>query len=196
MRLAVGKTETPLDQRENLGAIVSRLPTSVTDASKDFQPDVVVRAFPEPGAVSGGQGTDFGLADLFKKGETATTDGSSAPATSGGINESLKNLVGKLSDYLSKALDDATSLEVSTYVAEELDAVKYADGKYNGARLRALTRVNLDGDTVVCVPEIDGEIDTAIWTIHLEMVKSAQENRAELMKTIIGAAANIVNGVK
>jgi len=59
-----------------------------------------------------------------------------------------------------------------------------------------MTRISLDGDTLVCVPEKDGEIDTAVWEIHLEMVKAAQENRAALVKTIVEAAASIANPAK
>ena len=196
VRLAVGTKATPKLERENLGSIVSSLPTEITAASEDFQPDVVERVSTTSAAVSGTPGTDFGLGDLFKKDTAAVPEGGSTPQAAGGINDSLKSFVSKLGDYLGKALDDASSLEVSTYVAEELETVKYENNKYSGARLRAMTRINIDGDTLVCVPEVDGEIDTAIWNIHLEMVKSAQQNRAELMKTIISAAANIVNAVK
>jgi hypothetical protein len=191
VRLAFGDKETALPERQNLGAIVSKLPASVTSAAAGFQPDVEERT-PAAKAATGGPGTNYGLGDLFKKDESAE---GAAPA-GGGISESLKKFMDKLGDYLSKALDDATSLEVSTYVAEDLTAVQYAEGKYSGARLRAMTRVNIDGDTIVCVPEKDGEVDTTVWNIHLEMVKSAQANRTELMKTIVGAAANIANFVK
>ena len=78
-------------------------------------------------------------------------------------------------------------------MADDLDNVKYANGKYTGARLCAMTHVNIDGDTLVCMPEKVGEVDPAVWNIHLEMVKSAQGNRVELMKTIVDAAANIVD---
>jgi len=196
VRLAVGSKQTSRDKRENLGSIVSRVPANITAAAGEFQADVVVRSTSVTDAVAGTPGTDFGLADLFKKDAKPVPEGGSAPAATGGINESLKSFIGKLGDYLGKALDDASSLEVSTYVAEDLESVKYADNKFSGARLRAITRINIDGDTLVCVPETDGEIDTAIWNIHLEMVKSAQQNRAEMMKTIISAAANIVNAVK
>jgi hypothetical protein len=56
-----------------------------------------------------------------------------------------------------------------------------------------MTRVNIDGDTLVCVPETDGELDTAVWGIHMDMVKQAQESRAELMKTIVSAAGSLAS---
>jgi hypothetical protein len=136
------------------------------------------------------------MLDLFKKDEKAVThDGVSSP-TGGGINESLRNLISKLGNYLSKALDDATGLEISTFVSEDVEKVKFADGKYDGARLRAVTRVNIHGDAVVIFPEKDGEVDDAISNLHLEMVKSAQENRSELIRTILEVATSVVDLVK
>jgi hypothetical protein len=194
VRLAVGNAETPKPEREKLGAIVSQPPAAVVGAAVSFQPDVEDRSPAAQAASSGGAAINYGIGELFKKAEPAP--GTTPASTGGGLNESLKNFVEKLGNYLSKALDDASSLEVSTYVADDLADVKYESGKYSGARLRAMTRINIDGDTLVCIPEKDGEVDTAIWNIHLEMVKSAQENRAELMKTIVGAATSIVNLVK
>jgi hypothetical protein len=81
-------------------------------------------------------------------------------------------------------------------VAPDLSSVQYDSGKFSGAELRAVTRVSIDGDTLVCVPEKDGEVDMAVWNIHLDMVKSAQANRAELMKTIVNAAASIAGMIK
>jgi hypothetical protein len=56
--------------------------------------------------------------------------------------------------------------------------------------------IDIGGDTLVCVPEKDGEVDTAVWNIHLEMVKQAQSSRAELLKTLVSAATGLVNLVK
>ncbi len=195
VRLAVGDAETPKPEREKLGALVSQPPAAVVGAAVSFQPDVEDRAPAAKAATSGGAAVDYGVRDFFSK-KPEPGDGAAPAPTGGGLNESLKNFVEKLGNYLSKALDDASSLEVSTYVADDLTDVKYEDGKYSGARLRAMTRINIDGDTLVCIPEKDGEVDTALWNIHLEMVKSAQENRAELMKTIVGAATSIANIVK
>jgi hypothetical protein len=66
----------------------------------------------------------------------------------------------------------------------------------HGAELRAYTRISLDGDTIVCVPERNGEIDQAVFELHLSMVARAQETRAELMKTIIHAASSLVGFTK
>lgn len=185
-------------QRASVGELVSKIPAGVTGVSAGFQPDIVDRTPVVKGAVSGGPGSNFGVLDIFKSKEVepAPSSETTAAVPSGGLNDSLTKLVTKLGDYLSKALDDATSLEVSTFVADDMKDVVYEAGKFNGAQLRAVTRISLDGDTLVCVPQKDGEIDTAVWTIHLEMVKTAQSNRAELMRTIVGAVSGIAGLIK
>jgi hypothetical protein len=194
VRLAVADAETPAPERKNLGAVVSTYPVGVKTAMVSFQPDVEDRTPAVAAASASAPAENYGIGDIFSKKEPAAPTADSP--SSGGMNQSLKNFVDKLGEYLSKALDDATSLEVSTYVADNLADVKYESGKYVGARMRAMTRINLDGDTIVCVPEKDGEVDTAVWSIHLDMVKSAQENRAALLKTVVDAASNLAGLVK
>lgn len=188
VRLASGDKATAKAAREKLGAII----TQTAPKSDGFQPDIVDRAPVAPVAAPATPATNYGIADLFKgdseKGEVVT-------ATE--TNSSLKKFTEKLTEYLSKALDDATSLEVFTYVAEDLKDVTYENGKFGGgAQLRAMTRVSIDGDTQVCVPERDGEVDTAVWAIHVEMLKQAQASRADLMKTLVSAATGLVGLVK
>jgi hypothetical protein len=192
VRLAVGAKETILSERQNLGSIVSGLPASLIGAAAGFQPDVVDRVPEAQVAVSDALGANYGLSNLFKKDETAVTAAGAVPAKKG-INDSLTVFIDKLGLYLSQALDNATSLEIHTYVADDLENVKYSNGKYTGARLCARTHVNIDGDAIVCLPEKIGEVDPTVWNIHLEMVKSAHGNRVELMKTIVDAAANIIS---
>jgi hypothetical protein len=124
---------------------------------------------------------DYGLLDSLRTGQAAVTD-------------AVQKFVMKLGEYLSTALDDATSLEVRTYISEDINGVTYEKGKFGGnARLRALTRVNIDGDSQACIPETDGELDTAVWAVHMDMLRQAQESRAELMKTMVSAASNLAN---
>ncbi len=194
VRLANNPQPTPAPERANLGALVSSIPASLSAVSTGFQPDVTPQAGlavqPTAAGISDANtATNFGLGDFFKGG--APVDSTSAAAPS-----SFKKFIDKLGDYLSQTLDDATSLEISTYVADDMDTVQYEGGKFTGAQLRAVTRISLDGDTLVCVPEKDGEVDTAVWNIHAEMVRTAQANRAELLKTIMGVAANLTGIIK
>jgi hypothetical protein len=136
----------------------------------------------QPGAGVLG-GTDYGVFDTLRQ-------------AGAGAGNSLQQFIEKLGAFLGNALDDATSLEVATYTSENITDVRYQDGKFQGARLRALTRVKVDGDTLVCVPEEDGEVDQALWQIHLDMLKVAQASRAELLRSVVSAATGISGLVK
>lgn len=113
-----------------------------------------------------------------------------------GLGGGIQRLVDKLGDYLSNALDDAATLQVKTYVSQDMAEVKYESGQFSGASLRALTRIKIDGDTEICVPEADGEIDLDLWQIHMDMVRQAQESRAELLRTVVSAASGLAGLIK
>ena len=85
------------------------------------------------------------------------------------LTSALQQFADKLGQTLEKAIDNVTSLEVSTYVSDSMHDVTYEDGKYTGATLRALTRISLDGDTLACVPAEAGAIDQALWAIHTDI---------------------------
>lgn len=126
---------------------------------------------------------DYGLVDSLRQ-------------TQAGISASLQQFVGKLGEFLGKALDDAASLEVATYTSTNMAAVRYENGRFSGAQLRALTHLKIDGDTLICVPEEDGEVDTALWQIHMDMLQQAQASRAELLKTVVSAATGLASLIK
>jgi hypothetical protein len=116
-----------------------------------------------------------------------------------GLGESLKRFTSELAGALGRAADDISSLEVSTYTSPDLDGVKYDydSQKYSGnLRLRALTRIAFDGDMQVCVPEKDNGIDQALWQVHLDMVKEAQANRAEFLKSMAEMATRLIEILK
>ncbi|PWH17336.1 MAG: hypothetical protein DDG60_02390, partial [Anaerolineae bacterium] len=192
VRLAVDQTPTPATEITKTRETITIYPAKVKEAALSFQPDVEDRTPSVPTSSSNQPGTNYAIGDLFKKAESTPTQ----PEKTTPLNESLNRFLEKLGNYLSQALDDTSSLEVGTYVADDLSQVKYENGQYIGARLRAMTRIELDGDTLVCIPQQDGQIDTEVWNIHLEMVKSAQQNRAELLKTIVSAATSIANLAK
>jgi hypothetical protein len=103
----------------------------------------------------------------------------------------LQNFTSQLGETMKRAINDAAHLEVETYVADDIATVKYREGDYTGAELRAVTRMSLDGDTKVIIPARDGDFDERIWQIHTEMVAKAQANRAEMLRSIASAAANL-----
>jgi len=110
------------------------------------------------------------------------------------LAQSLQDFAQKLGHILQKAVDDATTLEVSTYVSDDMAQV--TSNLEATADMRAFTRIKIDGDTIVCVPEKMGEIDEALWDIHLDMVQQAQVNRTEMIKTALSAATSLLDALK
>jgi hypothetical protein len=75
-----------------------------------------------------------------------------------------------------------------------MNQVQVQGGKVTGAQLRALTSMRIDGDVVQIVPvDENNDVDTALWEIHLEMVKQAQASRAELLRSAVSAVASLIN---
>ncbi|NTW00322.1 MAG: hypothetical protein HGA19_03335 [Oscillochloris sp.] len=112
------------------------------------------------------------------------------------LTESLQEFADRLGETLKKAIEDASYLEVETYVADDLAQVNYRAGEFSGAQLRAVTRMALDGDTQVIVPRRDNQLDKELWAIHLSMVQQAQATRAEMIRTIAHAAAGLFGALK
>ena len=176
VRMMASKQASPPQERASIAETLGRAPQVSS---------IVVT--PAPGAVQAASGpavgtmaaVDYGLGDTLAS-----------------LRGGLQQLGSKLGDFLSQALDDATSLEVSTYVSDNIAAVKYEKGQFTGARLRALTRVNIDGDTIVCVPEEDGEVDIELWNVHLQMLQQAQASRSELLKTAVSAVTGLTGLLK
>ncbi|HET6261459.1 MAG TPA: hypothetical protein VFG99_04370, partial [Chloroflexia bacterium] len=121
----------------------------------------------------------------------------SAQSAGRSLADTLQQLTARLAATIQHAIEDINSLEVATYVSEDMEGVTYEGGKFTGpAHLRALTRINLDGDTAVCVPEKDGQIDQAVWAIHIDMVAKAQAHRAEMLKLSLSTVIGLVDAVK
>jgi hypothetical protein len=111
------------------------------------------------------------------------------------LTDSIKKFTSELADSLKRAADDISSLEVVTYSTDDLSKVTYDyhDRQLHGElRMRALTRIAFDGDVQVCVPEKDGNVDQAVWDIHLSMVQAAQENRAAFLATMAELATKLI----
>jgi Peptidase family C25 len=191
VRLAVGSASTEVEARPSIPEIASRpegVPEGVPEGIPEGVSTVTVVAAqtvtpPVAPALSPTALEDYGLMDSFRQAQV-------------NLSGTLQDFVGKLGQFLGKALDEATSLEVSTYVSDDMSQVKYEAGRFSGAHLRALTRIEIDGDSLICVPETEGEVDTALWKIHMDMVQQAQVSRAELLKTVVSAATGLVDLLK
>ncbi|WP_428261640.1 hypothetical protein [Haliangium sp.] len=104
----------------------------------------------------------------------------------------------RVTELVSEAIADAATLEVKTYVSRDMRRVNSHGNDLAGeagAYLRAYTRCALDGDTEVCVPvNADGEVDESLWTLHVEMVKQAQQHRTALLQNVLSLVASILKG--
>jgi hypothetical protein len=128
-------------------------------------------------------GVDFGLLDNLTDTRTRLTN-------------AVQQFAENLGKALAKAVDDAATLQVSTYVIGDMSAIGTGNDIPAGAKLRAFTMIKIDGDTQVVVPEDAGEIDQALWSIHLDMVRQAQANRTEMMKAAASAATGLLQAFK
>jgi hypothetical protein len=109
-------------------------------------------------------------------GSTAPT--TAAPAKPARLADALVNQLGAL---LSKALADASSLEVRTFTSSASDSEPAGTGDPLGehARLRAFTRIAMDGDTQQCIPlQASGVPDEQLWALHMAAVEQARRDRA------------------
>lgn len=141
---------------------------------------------PQPVRTDAANQLEYGLLDDLKTGASS-------------VSALLQQFAQKLGAFLSAAIDDAATLEVSTYTSSKMDAVVFQGSKITGASLRAVTALRIDGDTSQVIPlNEDGEVDAALWNVHMEMVKQAQISRTELIKSAISAVASLTNlgGIK
>jgi hypothetical protein len=99
----------------------------------------------------------------------------------------LARLGSRVGAVLTGVLGDAAVLEVKTYTGGELQRVAAGDSLHaSGARLRAYTRCELDGDIETCMPVNEGgAVDEGLWALHLQMVKQAQAHREELLRIVL-----------
>lgn len=137
------------------------------------------------------QKLEAGLANILGL-ITGKPDASGAPAL-----PTLEQLTHGLIALLQRSLVDVSDLEVRTYVTRDLPATSTAtrEDMPKAAELRAFTRVHLDGDIDVCIPEAPaGEVDRELWQLHTEMVKQAQAGRAELLRMLLQTSAHLLRG--
>ena len=89
----------------------------------------------------------FGLGDQFSK-----------------LRDSLRTFTDQLATSLNSAARDIVSLDIRTYVADDLEAVSKAidTGQETNAKLQALTRVAFDGDMEVFIPKKSSGVDESL----------------------------------
>lgn len=111
------------------------------------------------------------------------------------LGDALKSFIRQLTESLSQAADNISSLEVRTFGSNDMNQVRYDFGsrEFSGpVRLRALTRINLDGDMQIVVPEKDEQLDEMLWAAHVSMVKEAQATRAQFIGSMTEMATRLI----
>jgi hypothetical protein len=183
VRVRAGEHPKGQEKRSQVIELLSQAPQPIPEAPASASQETQRAAPGVQAAPPTAAEIDYGLIENFKQAQSS-------------MGAALGGFVDKLSAFLSATLDEASSLEVSTYASQDMSQVVYEKGQLKGATLRALTRIAIDGDTLICVPERDGEVDTELWEIHKEMVAQAQASRAEMLKTVVSAATNLVDIIK
>lgn len=99
-------------------------------------------------------------------------------------------LIGQLATLLGKGLSDAANVEVRTYTSEAGAPAlpPTGDPLASNVRLRAYTRLAIDGGTQICIPlRASGEPDDALWKLHSEAVAQARADRDKAIASTIAA---------
>jgi UDP-2,3-diacylglucosamine pyrophosphatase LpxH len=176
VRLPV-QLENKVDLRSN---VILLSPPQVAPAPHDaVEIDEAEPPMPKPAAPA-----DFGVLDSL--------DESRANSVA-----MLRKLTDKLNKWIGSFADDLTTLEVATYVSQDMQHVSQTDKDLSGkAQLRALTRIKLDGDIEVCLPAQDEAIDEALWQKHMAMVTQAQTQRTEMLKALVSAVSELSSVLK
>ena len=112
------------------------------------------------------------------------------------IYTAMTKALSGIASRLAELADDVSGLEVETYVSSDMGNLTYEGGFNEGAQKRAITHINIDGDTQSCVPMSAGELDESLWLIHNHMVEQAMKNRLEMVKAATEMLANLISPPK
>jgi hypothetical protein len=104
----------------------------------------------------------------------------------------VQHLAETLASAMERAAESVAVVEVATYTSEDPSSAVYdRDRKrFDGARLRALSRASVTGDVQLLVDEHDA-LDDQLWACHVAMVEQAQRTRTELFRS----AGTVVTGM-
>jgi len=183
-----GKEETPrvLSPDVSFGVPAAGVPAAEPEATPAQAPRTL-----------GGQSYNVigNMVDLVTGKKKEDTEQSLLDETKDTLFGSVQEFTRKLGESLRNVMENVSSLDVSTYVSDNLTDEVVKNLTREGQRV-AFTRIKFDGDTEACVPIDEGDIDETLWKMHLEMVERAQVHRAELIKTLTEAASELVNVFK
>ena len=169
--------------------------------SRDLRDAVEIRTFDDDPATDPATGPATGdqtiRADEFSAAIVgpASCDSEVPPA-----NTELARVV---VDILRQALKEALTLEVRTFVSEDIgrDAGRVITSRVGGdpapagdetsaGALRAYTHSRLDGATDVWIPVQDDKIDHELWKLHSDVFERAQALRAETLRIALSVLSD------
>ncbi len=107
---------------------------------------------------------------------------------------SLRNFAAKIATAIENVTRDVLTLEVRTYAVDNLKSVTAANAADHD--LRALTRIEFDGDVWNYVPPQTTAVDAELLQIHREMVREAQVNRMQFMAAVAKMAGDLLDTLK
>ncbi|EDM74920.1 hypothetical protein PPSIR1_20789 [Plesiocystis pacifica SIR-1] len=209
---AVRLSLAPLDgePRGRDSVVLGQLPAPSSESSPESSPATTGEAptagEPDEAPSAQAPGPEAGNVNFgwFGKGKEDEGEGRPAANPESGEDEqpppaphesrgTISGFVNRMAEALSGAVEDAMTLEVRTYVSADPSAAASVDRKTLAEQgdLRAFTRIRIDGDLDVVVPQRDGGIDKELWELHLQMVQQAQETRAQTIQTVLTALGNL-----
>ncbi len=146
---------------------------------------------------------EFAAADLPVEEATAKglfggkDDAGAEPGPFEQVRQSIKNALETLGAKIADFAKDISALEVRTYVSDRIEEVQHDDLQgFQNAHQRAYTYIEFDGDTQVVVPVDAGQIDEALWKIHLQTVEQAQAHRQAMLKTVGDLVTGLIPTLK
>ncbi len=179
-----------------LGDPAVRIPFAQPDDTVQERPGLDQVSAPDPSAAAleAAERTDQAGKGL-REPSPAKPEATMSAAESFGLRDQVGDLTGSIRQFtdqlaaaLGKAAADITTLEVKTFTTDDLTTLQ-------SKRLRALTRVEFDGDMEVYVPEMTGGIAEELRHIHAEMVREAQINRAQFLGAMAEVATNLLKSL-
>ena len=166
------------------------------------QGQVTISVVPTPPALARNSGLEAVTARGFGewlRGEESPPVDPSVKAGPGPVEEALNKLraaLKTLGEKIEQFADDVSTLEVRTYVSDRLDQIDSDPQFFTTAEPRALTHIDLDGDTRVVVPMNAGELDEALWRVHVETVAQAQAHREAMFRTVMDLVRGLAPTLK
>ncbi len=140
--------------------------------------------------------TVLNISGREQTGTQSNPTGQTEVSVKGGLGSALENMVAAIGSTMEAVVNGLTTVDVQTYVSDNVTDVVLKDDVFVGGKLRAWTHLAMNGKTVNLVPEKDGKLDEALWGLHMASVDKAVANRSEMIKMTATAASSLLSAIK